>query len=442
MTPNSNVAAMIPNASAGCRPRRLRSTLSPCLWTLRAVALLAGAVLVVSCNETSAPILRYPLLDEVGQSDWQTVSAGAEHTCALKTDGTAYCWGSNQYGQLGTTATDTMCVNAGVTYPCADRPTLVSTSLKFLSISAGQRHTCAITTARDAYCWGGNDQGQLAGASPDGPELHLVPTTLPWTQISAGYAHTCAVRSDGALYCWGQNDRGQLGNAALTGTSTPLRVSIANPIASVSTAQGRTCARTTTGVVYCFGAIWVVRQAGNELQRSQPAPVVVSAAPAMSTVSIGSFTSCGLDLAGFAYCWEANQRGQIGDGTVQGDTMPTRVATKLQFVQLSAGIVQTCGVTTGGVGYCWGDDGFGELGVPNAQIAERCGDTLIMCSTKPIAVLGRQSFTEISTGLGSHTCGVTTRGNLYCWGFGTSGQRGDATIRGSVTTPISVAPPK
>jgi alpha-tubulin suppressor-like RCC1 family protein len=433
---------MIPKIRAARIPGPLSSTLSPFRWTLRAAVLLAGVALLSSCNETSAPILRYPLLDEVGQSDWQTVSAGAEHTCALKTDGSAYCWGSNQYGQLGTTVTDTVCVTDGTTYPCANRPTIVATNLKFVSISAGQRHTCAITTTLAAYCWGGNDEGQVSGAGGDGPDLHSVPTTLPWTQISAGFAHTCAVRSDGALYCWGQNDRGQLGTSALTGSGTPIRVSITDPIASVSTAQGRTCARTTAGVVYCFGALWVIRLNGAELTRSQPAPQRISAAAAMASVSIGSFTSCGIDVNGLAYCWEANQRGQIGDGTVQGDTIPTRVATDLQFVQLSAGIVQTCGVTIAGTGYCWGDHSFGELGVPSAEVVGRCGDASSPCSTKPVAVLGRQTFTEISTGLGSHTCGVTTRGNLYCWGLGTSGQRGDATIRGSVTTPISVAAPQ
>jgi alpha-tubulin suppressor-like RCC1 family protein len=121
--------------------------------------------------------------------------------------------------------------------------------------------------------------------------------------------------------------------------------------------------------------------------------------------------------------------------------MPRRVALDIPFVQISAGLVQTCGVTIGGAGYCWGDDSFGQLGVPNAQVVERCDDPAVPCRTRPIAVLGRQRFTEISTGLGSHSCGVTARGNLYCWGLGTSGQRGDGTLRGAVTTPIAVAEP-
>jgi alpha-tubulin suppressor-like RCC1 family protein len=432
---------MMPKASAAS-PGRLSFTLSSLHWLPRSALAIVGAVLVVSCNETSAPVLRYPLLDEIGTSDWQTVSTGAEHTCALKTDGTAFCWGSNQHGQLGVAVTNTIC-NGGdsTTFACASRPTPVTTTFKFLSISAGERHTCAITTNREAYCWGANDQGQLGSAVPEGPELQAVASPLPWTQISAGFTHSCAVRSDGELYCWGQNDRGELGNGAVSASNTPLHVPIASAVASVSAGQGRTCARTTVGVVYCFGGVWVVRQGGLELRRSQPSPQLVPNAPPMATVTVGSFSTCGTDLSGLAYCWEANPRGSIGDGTTEGDTMPKRVALDLPFVQLSAGLVQTCGVTIGGVGYCWGDHSFGELGVPSERVVERCDTAAVPCSTTPVAVLGRQIFTEISTGLGSHTCGVTTRGNLYCWGLGTSGQRGDGRIRGAVTTPISVADP-
>ena len=415
-------------------------TRSPFGRTLRG-GIFALAV-AAACNETSAPILRYPVLDETGQSDWQSVSAGADHTCAVKTDGTAFCWGSNQFGQLGVAATDTVCATGSQTFSCSSIPVAVSTNLKFLSISAGQRHTCAITTDRDAYCWGGNDQNQLGTFSSGGPALSRVPGTLPWTQISAGYTHSCAVRSDGTLLCWGQNERGELGTDAVAGSSTPIVVRIANPIAAVSTGQGRTCARTTLGVTYCWGAVWFVHQAGIDRTRTQATPQRVPNAPTMAWVDVGSLTTCGIDLGGLAYCWEANPRGSIGDGTVNGDTMPIRIALDLRFVQVASGVAHSCGVTIAGVGYCWGDDSFGQLGVPVSQVGERCDDAAVPCSTRPVPVLGRQSFVEISAGLGNHTCGVTTLGNLYCWGLGTFGQRGDGTIGTAVSTPISVFDPR
>lgn len=409
---------------------------------LRRATVVIVAFVAAACNETSAPILRYPLLDEVGASDWQTVSAGADHTCAIKTDGTAYCWGSNRYGQLGVAATDTVCTSGSQTFACSSIPVAVSTNLKFRSISAGERHTCAITTDRDAYCWGANDQNQLGFFGTGGPALARVPAALPWTQISAGYAHTCAVRSDGALLCWGQNESGELGTDAVNSSSTPIRVGIATAVASVSTGLGRTCARTTVGVTYCFGAIWFVRQGGLDRTRTQSSAQRVPGAPALAGLSVGPATTCGIDLAGLAYCWEANTRGSMGNGTVLGDTTPIPVATDLHFIQVSAGGAQSCGVTTAGVAYCWGDDSFGQLGVPVSQINERCDSPAVPCRTTPVAVLGRQAFVEISTGLGAHVCGVTTLGNLYCWGLGAFGQRGDGTIGTAVSTPISVAEPK
>src|SRR3569623_805938 len=169
----------MPKISAALSPDRLVFTLSSLARSV--AALVIGAMLVASCNETSAPILRYPLLDEVGQSDWQTVSAGAEHTCGLKTDGTAFCWGSNQYGPLGAAHVDTVCTNTSTTYPCASRPSVVTTSLKFTSVSAGQRHSCGITTNLEAYCWGANAQGQIGSAASTAIQNPLDPSTIPRT---------------------------------------------------------------------------------------------------------------------------------------------------------------------------------------------------------------------------------------------------------------------
>jgi alpha-tubulin suppressor-like RCC1 family protein len=314
--------------------------------------------------------------------------------------------------------------------------------VKFTDVSAGARHTCALTSGRDAYCWGGNDAGQVAGFSPTGPTLVRIQGSLGWTQISAGFSHTCAVRTDGALYCWGANDRGQLGGGNFSANGGGLvRVNISAPVASVSAGQQRTCARTTLGAVYCWGAIWQKRQDGLEISSVATSPTLVPNAPAMAWLSVGTFTTCGADMSGFGYCWEANPRGQMGNGTQAGSTSPVRVASDLDFIQVSAGIVQTCGVVTSGAGYCWGDDSFGQLGVSPSLLVERCGAQTLPCATRPMPVYGRQQFSQISTGFGSHSCGVTVRGNLYCWGLGVSGQRGDGTLGYVVTVPVQVREP-
>ena len=408
----------------------------------RALVVALVATSGVACTEATSPGRQFPVLDDVGQSDWQSVSVGGDHTCALKLNGNVYCWGSNQYYQLAQASSDTLCGPEMGHYGCTRRPQLVDASgVKFTAVSAGARHSCAITAGRDAYCWGANDAGQIGGFSPTGPTLVRVQGSLGWTQISAGYSHTCAVRTDGALYCWGANDRGQLGNGGFSANDGLVRAQISSPVATVSAGQQRTCARTTLGTVYCWGAIWQSRSGGLELTAVQTTPKLVPNAPAMAWLSVGTFTTCGADVSGFGYCWEANPRGELGNGTQDGSTSPLRVASDLAFVQMSAGIVQTCGVVTSGAGYCWGDNTFGQLGMSPSQLIERCGTQQLPCATRPTPVYGRQQFTEISTGFGSHSCGVTIRGNLSCWGLGVSGQRGDGSLSYAVTVPVQVREP-
>lgn len=404
------------------------------------VSLAVLLLIAASCTETTLPPLRYPVLDDVGQSDWRSVSVGAEHTCALKTDGTAYCWGSNRFGQLGVALADTICDSGPNAFPCSLRPQRVEIDAKFLAISAGQNHTCGVTTDRQAFCWGDNDDGQLGSVTPGGPTPTRVEAQLPWTQISAGYSHSCGVRSDGAMACWGGNDRGQIGNGSTFNSTVPVRISLGEPVAETSAGQGRTCARTLSNQVYCWGAIWIQTKDGLELTRSQTTPQLVPVSPLFASVSVSSFTTCGVEVSGKVYCWEANPRGERGDGTFVGSTVPIQVAGNLQFVQVSAGLVQTCAVAISGAGYCWGDDSFGQLGVATSTVVERCVGGTLPCSSTPRAVIGRQSFVEISTGLGSHACGVTTQGNLYCWGLGGSGQRGDGTTGVGAFTPVTILP--
>ncbi len=396
---------------------------------------------LLSCTEPTRPPLRFPVLIDQGQSDWQAVSVGAAHTCALKGDGNGFCWGDNAFGETSVATGDTLCGTATVQFRCVLVPEQVQPGLKFQSISAGLHHTCAITVSYDAYCWGANDAGQLSVPFLSGPTLVKIPGPLAWAQISAGASHTCAVRSDGQLFCWGSNDRGELGNNTFISSITPVRARVPGQIASVSAGEERTCARTTVGTVYCWGSIWTLRQDGLEIFRATPTPELVPAAPAMASLTVGSFTTCATTLQAVAYCWEANPRGELGIGSDNGSTLPVTVITGLRFVKIASGIVQTCGIATSGAGYCWGDDSFGELGVPSSLVDERCSSQLLPCITTPEPITGEQRFIDLSTGFGSHSCGVTTQGNLYCWGLGTSGQRGDGTSRGAVSTPLRVVEP-
>jgi len=155
-----------------------------------------------------------------GGLKFTSVSAGDLHSCGVTPDGDAYCWGSDRYGQLG---------NGDETEDKAS-PSLVSGGLKFATVSAGIRHSCGVTLAGDAYCWGSGENGRLGNGSTSGSNAPVpVLGGLMFVSITAGYHHTCGLAVDGKVYCWGLGDNGRLGNDGTASKSTPsLVVNVTN----------------------------------------------------------------------------------------------------------------------------------------------------------------------------------------------------------------------
>jgi alpha-tubulin suppressor-like RCC1 family protein len=129
-----------------------------------------------------------------------------------------YCWGRNVDGQVGNGTTSAQVV----------APSPVATSMTFASISAGQSHSCALTTQGDAYCWGANGRGQLGtnnlvnSLTPVAVEAN----GLKFTEIMAAQEYTCAVSTEGRAFCWGFNLTGRLGDGTATDRWVPTEVQL------------------------------------------------------------------------------------------------------------------------------------------------------------------------------------------------------------------------
>jgi len=147
-------------------------------------------------------------------------SAGGMHTCAASSQ--IWCWGSNSRGQLGTSAPD---VCSGEPCSVYAIQTQIPADPRW-TVSAGYEHTCALTQAGEAWCWGSDSNGQLGRGTIGGSSETPAPVSGGFTfvSISAGGAHTCGVIGDGSIYCWGANGSGQLGDGSLTDRTTPTRV--------------------------------------------------------------------------------------------------------------------------------------------------------------------------------------------------------------------------
>ena len=403
---------------------------------LAAALLLAlAATLTTACTSELAPTSAYVVtLDEVGNSGWRDVSVGRDFTCALDVDGRAWCWGRNAEGQLGhSIARDSTCGTSANAFPCTYRPVPVNTFLRFRQLSAGATHVCGIATNAALVCWGSNVNGQLgAGNIPSSDQPITI--ALPVASVSAGATHTCIITISSVLLCFGSNSRGELGDGSVTPSSTPVFVRFAASYAQVSAGEQRTCALTTLGTPFCWGAIWTERQGQFEFTRSATLPELVPGGNVFTSISVSTYTTCARDSGLGLWCWEANPYGELGDGTTEGKRQPTRVASAEQFTSVSTGVIQTCASSVTLGAFCWGSDAFGQLGVFANVLGERCGPQEIGCSTRPRRIPGRAEFTQASTGFGNHGCAITKRTNLFCWGLGNSGQRGDG--RGSDVIPV------
>src|SRR5207247_353952 len=150
------------------------------------------------------------------------LASGNAHACAVTTSGAAYCWGFGGDGQFGN----------GSTTDSADSPIPVAVSggLSFTALAGGDGHTCGLTTSGAAYCWGSNNDGQLGtGSTTESSMPVAVSGGLTFNALDAGMQHTCGLAKSGAAYCWGYNGYGQLGNGSTSPIdgSSPVRVPVA-----------------------------------------------------------------------------------------------------------------------------------------------------------------------------------------------------------------------
>jgi alpha-tubulin suppressor-like RCC1 family protein len=304
--------------------------------------------LSVACSTVPLPV--------AGGISFAALSAGESHTCGLTAAGAAYCWGSNDDGQLGSGS-------AGNASPV---PVAVTGGLRFTGVSAGGTHTCGVTTSGAAYCWGLNVNGRLGDGSTDASAVPVAVTGgFSYSQaiaagLASGEGHSCGLTTAGAAYCWGGNEFGQLGEGSNSDKTTPAPVTGEFTFSAVAGGAWHTCGITTSGVAYCWGANGH-GQLGDGSNTYVSAPVAVVGGVMFSTMTAGAVHNCGATQGGAAYCWGESEHGELGNGSTTASSVPVAVLGGLSFTTLAAGTFHTCGISSGTV-YCWGLNSDGQLG--------------------------------------------------------------------------------
>lgn len=366
-----------------------------------------------------------------------SISAGFNHTCGIDTAGALWCWGRNQFGQLGVGDAEDRAIPARISMPTA-----------WTEISAGADATCGIS-GTELYCWG---DAAIVGVQSNIPKLVTPGPSQPamdWKSVSVGQEGYCAVAVDGStwcrwsgstltmlvdsnspaaavfasdqrqciitpthkLYCWGTNDKGQIGDGTMTMKVTP--VEIPGTWSTVAATGRHTCAIDMDGHLWCWGECRGFQALGVE-----PPDQDTCASPAQigldryAHVAQSKDATCALRSDHHIVCFGNNEAGQLGASTIDPLSVPVEVSGTHDWDTLTVGGEHACGITVDRNVWCWGYERFGNL-----------GDDTIAFSQIPRKV-DNENWATVSAG-DTSTCAITTAGTLWCWGNNGAGQLGD-----------------
>lgn len=381
---------------------------------LRSVA-LAGILAACNSDPVSPPVF------DPSSIASNTLAVAGQVTCVLQSSGLPYCFGSSY-------PDDSFVPGEG--------------TLRFVQISGTWQHFCALTSEGDAYCWGVNLYGELGDSTrvrrdlPGGIGIHTasrVRTNVKFKAIATGAYTSCALDAGGAAWCWGRNSDGQLGSGVASENDVavvPQRVSGSKRFTSIDGGHVY-CATESGGSASCWGRvpgsfdpnhyqepgdctgrfyIWYV---GNDCLTPTP----LGGSHSFSSTTRGR---CGVDLASKAWCWGDGFYGQLGDGRLGAYTvLPVAVVGDHSFSTVAAGTLHVCALDMSGAAWCWGLNNAGQLGIGTDSFDNPGG--IVLVEPEPQAVLTDERFVELAAE--EHTCGFTTDRRLFCWGLQALGNR-------------------
>jgi alpha-tubulin suppressor-like RCC1 family protein len=274
------------------------------------------------------------VIGSLASSSIADVATGMYHTCALDVAGFVRCGGENQLGQLG----DSTVIQRS-------SPVDVKSSLRYSAVSAGRLHTCAFPrNTTTPQCWGDNADGQVG----DGTAItRRVPTsvvsgvTFDTLSLVSGALHSCALSAAGAAHCWGSDAYGQLGRGSVGGSAgTPTAVSGGLTFVKLFAGEYHTCGLTAAGEAHCWGRNISGQLGTGSAGAPVSTPTAVTGGLSFRALSLGELHSCGIlagadgvrgttATPGTVYCWGDSEYGQAGTGSYRANASPLLAPTRV-----------------------------------------------------------------------------------------------------------------
>ncbi len=371
-------------------------------WGYNMMGSLANPIIKYSVNFSRASLFTEKARD---------VSVSEYTTCATSTGGGAYCWGAGD-----DTTGDYQRGNYTAFQTQGGHQSLKS---DVVSLRMGFGLGCVIKTDKTAWCWGTN---VLATANDATDSFYSLQAKQIYSgtviDVSSGSNHVCVIaEADKNVYCKGKNTYGQLGDGTTTDSDVVFkRVLTLSNVKQISAGPEYTCAVTELGSVSCWGRGPNGQLGSTVAGNFTSTPISVSSLPSMSSVRVGRLHACGIaGTTGFVYCWGDNSYGQIGNGTTGGVTAPTQVSSVSSAVRLAVGGAYTYVNTAAGSGRCWGSNAYGQLGVGNNKInfptpfsCGLSGSAVAIAASEYVSCLINSGFVQCA---GNNTAGAAAVGN-------------------------------
>ena len=362
------------------------------------IRVLALASLVFACLAIGAAGAARPAAADDGQGQGSApttipvppfvqIAAGDQHACGLTEDGAVWCWWYGAQGQLGD----------GKTEGAYAAPVRVVDLPPAKAIAAGGNSTCAIDRDGGLWCWGKNDYGQVGdGTSEDRwRPVRVVGLDRDVVGVSISDERACATLQDATARCWGDNGDGQLGDGTRQSSSTPVRVTVVEaPIEAVSVGEWHACALAKDGSVWCWGSNWRGALGVGDTERHDGAVEVVGLGGRTIAIAAGYWQTCALRQDGAVFCWGENSGGHLGVGATEEIVDGPRRVSGLPAAITDIGTSgwassQHSGAVAGdGSVWAWGDNDNAEVG-PGAAVPVQDEPIQVMAGgTKGLAIGG------------------------------------------------------
>jgi alpha-tubulin suppressor-like RCC1 family protein len=286
---------------------------------------------------------------EVGAfTDAKKVAASTttDTACALRANGTIFCWGTNGNAQAGATSPATVPRTA---------PIQAGVHADYVDLALGDRFTCGLRQNRSVYCWGSDSTGQLGNGTGDssGPTPVLAASSVAHLSAQGSSAVVADLFAD--FRGWGDNASGQLATGNTTTRWSPLTSTFALAPIQVSTTGLSSCALAPNGTIQCVGSNSLGQLGRGTITPNELTPALVSGISTAAEVTSGLGHVCARLKDFTVRCWGQNADGTLGDGTKTNRSSPVSVLGGLSFGSISAGRFHQCGLTRDEQIYCWGN---------------------------------------------------------------------------------------